>query len=143
PTTEKPTTEEPTTEKPTTEEPTTEKPTTEEPTTEKPTTEEPTTEKPTTEAPTTEKPTTEEPTTEKPTTEEPVKSGTLTIKKIDSKDDSKVLEGAEFKLSQDGKVIKENLVTDKDGKIEIKDLPYGDYELEETKAPEGYELSKE
>ncbi|MGK0555428.1 SpaA isopeptide-forming pilin-related protein, partial [Macrococcus capreoli] len=73
----------------------------------------------------------------------PDPTGTLNIKKVDSQDESKVLEGAEFKLVQGDKVIKENLVTDKDGKIEIKDLPYGDYELEETKAPEGYELSKE
>ncbi|MGK0555427.1 SpaA isopeptide-forming pilin-related protein, partial [Macrococcus capreoli] len=73
----------------------------------------------------------------------PVPTGTLNIKKIDSKDDSKVLEGAEFKLVQGDKVIKEGIVTDANGVIQVADLPYGDYELVETKAPVGYELSKE
>ncbi|MGK0577987.1 MSCRAMM family protein, partial [Macrococcus capreoli] len=138
PTTEKPTTEEPTTEEPTTEKPTTEKPTTEKPTTEEPTTEKPTTEKPTTEEPTTEKPTTEKPTTEAPTTEKPVQTGSITITKVDSENASTVLAGAEFNLMQDGKVVKANLVSNQNGVVEIKDLPFGTYELVETKAPNGY-----
>src|SRR5699024_6628457 len=51
------------------------------------------------------------------------------------------LEGAEFKLiDADGNIVKENLVTNHDGEIEIDDLFLGDYQLIETKAPSGYEL---
>ena len=52
------------------------------------------------------------------------------------------LEGEEFAIYKDGKVIKEKIVTDEDGKATV-DLPYGEYELREVKAPEGYVRSNE
>ncbi|MGM9928119.1 MAG: SpaA isopeptide-forming pilin-related protein, partial [Bacillus sp. (in: firmicutes)] len=65
--------------------------------------------------------------------------GSVEITKVDSESGAK-LEGAEFKLTdQEGKDI-ETLTTDENGKVTFKDLPYGEYQLEETKAPEGYLL---
>src|SRR5699024_6523626 len=52
----------------------------------------------------------------------------------------KTLKGAEFKLmDSEGEVVEENLTTNIDGEIEVNDLFLGDYQLIETKAPEGYE----
>lgn len=68
--------------------------------------------------------------------------GSITVIKTDDakKDrDKKTLRGAEFDLIQDGKVIASG-TTDRHGKIEFKDLDYGEYELVETKAPDGYRL---
>ena len=65
----------------------------------------------------------------------------LTITKFE-KGTIETLEGAEFAIYKDGKVIKEKIVTDKYGKA-IVDLPYGTYELRETKAPEGYVRNNE
>ncbi|MGK0555437.1 SpaA isopeptide-forming pilin-related protein, partial [Macrococcus capreoli] len=67
--------------------------------------------------------------------------GSVTVKKVDSNDSTKLLAGAEFKIVQGDKVIKEGLVTDANGTVNVNDLPFGDYELVETKAPEKYELS--
>ncbi|KMY43500.1 hypothetical protein AC622_04020 [Bacillus sp. FJAT-27916] len=74
-----------------------------------------------------------------PTPEE--KTGSIEITKID-KDTQEKLAGAEFTLSQDGKVIKTG-VTDENGIVKFDDLPFGTYELKETKAPEGYEANNE
>ncbi|WP_187393444.1 Cna B-type domain-containing protein [Bacillus sp. E214] len=66
---------------------------------------------------------------------EPV--GDLKVVKIDSADDEKVLEGAEFTLTdKDGNV--QTLTTDQEGAAFFENLPYGEYELAETKAPKGY-----
>ncbi|WP_139891617.1 Cna B-type domain-containing protein, partial [Bacillus sp. D386] len=66
---------------------------------------------------------------------EPV--GDLKVVKIDSADDEKVLEGAEFTLTdKDGNV--QTLTTDQEGVAFFENLPYGEYELAETKAPKGY-----
>ena len=68
--------------------------------------------------------------------------GSLEITKTDI-DTSEPLEGAELRLTnQEGNVVG-TLTTDKNGKVTFKNLPYGDYKLEETKAPEGYVLNKE
>ncbi len=88
----------------------------------------------------------------------------LNVIKEDSENTQKLLPGAEFKLSRiEGgiaTVIKltgstgsytaladedyaqgiETVITDANGKISISNLPIGIYELEETKAPEGYAL---
>ncbi|WP_148629473.1 SpaA isopeptide-forming pilin-related protein, partial [Bacillus sp. E214] len=68
-------------------------------------------------------------------------TGSIELKKIDSKD-KKVLEGAEFELYLDGKVIKTGK-TDKNGSLNFENLSYGTYEIKETKAPKGYQLSDE
>ena len=51
------------------------------------------------------------------------------------------LQGAKFKLyTKAGKLVG-SYDTDENGKIEVKDLAYGDYYFQEVKAPEGYKLS--
>jgi|GEM_PF-3077997 len=66
----------------------------------------------------------------------------LKIIKID-KNTGNALEGAEFALYKDGvQVVSEKIVTDEQGIAKVK-LPYGKYELIETKAPNGYKKSEE
>ncbi|MBD3107155.1 choice-of-anchor A family protein [Bacillus sp. AGMB 02131] len=74
-------------------------------------------------------------------TNEKIKKGSISILKVDEADQSP-LSGAEFTLTQDGEVI-EKATTDQEGKASFEDLPHGTYELQETKAPEGYVLSEE
>lgn len=76
--------------------------------------------------------------------------GNITIQKTDSVT-RKVIEGVEFKLSVkngnktevakdiNGKEVK-NAVTDKRGIAEFKDIPYGDYIIEEIKADDWYKI---
>ena len=67
--------------------------------------------------------------------------GSISIEKVDSKDSELKLEGAEFKvINSDGEEVG-NIVTGEDGKGSLGNLPYGEYTLIETKAPDGYELS--
>ena len=67
--------------------------------------------------------------------------GSISIEKVDSKDSKLKLEGAEFKvINSDGEEVG-NIVTGQDGKGSLGNLPYGEYTLIETKAPDGYELS--
>ena len=87
--------------------------------------------------------------------------GNLELEKIDSVT-RKGLEGARFNLykkyeqnenikpREENKIeiqemyelVKENIVTDENGKISIKDLEWGEYYIQETKAPEGYVLDE-
>ena len=54
------------------------------------------------------------------------------------------LTGAEFKLvDAAGKVVKEQLLSDEQGKVFVEDLAPGDYQFIETKAPTGYLLNTE
>lgn len=66
-------------------------------------------------------------------------TGKIEITKTDSKDNSIKLKDAEFSLlDSSGKLI-ENATTDKNGKA-VFTVPLGDYDVIETKAPDGYEL---
>ncbi|WP_323686914.1 SpaA isopeptide-forming pilin-related protein [Listeria welshimeri] len=68
------------------------------------------------------------------------KSGSVILTKEDSATKA-ALSGAEFELqTSTGTKVAENLVSDTDGKIEVKDLTPGDYKFIETKAPTGYQL---
>ncbi|KFL85801.1 LPXTG cell wall anchor domain protein [Bacillus cereus] len=67
-------------------------------------------------------------------------TGSIELTKVDM-DHNGTLEGAIFNiLDQDGKVVREGLKTDGHGKLIINDLKPGNYQLVETKAPEGYQL---
>ena len=80
-------------------------------------------------------------------------TGTLTLTKEDSQDDSKKLEGATFKLEAtvDGKTLSfPNLTTNEKGVATFTELPVYDangqkitYTLTETAAPEGYYIDDE
>ena len=62
--------------------------------------------------------------------------GSIEILKVDSEDESKVLEGAVFSIKRGDEVI--NVTTDKDGRATISAIGAGTYELEEVEAPAGY-----
>ncbi|MHA4153556.1 SpaA isopeptide-forming pilin-related protein [Bacillus cereus] len=67
--------------------------------------------------------------------------GTVELTKVDDIDGT-TLEGAIFKIvDMDGKDVRSDLTTDKDGKISVSDLRPGDYQFIETKAPTGYDLN--
>lgn len=70
---------------------------------------------------------------------ETFKRGTFKVVKIDSKDSSKKLAGATYKLS--GAYLE--ATTDKNGEITFSNIKPGTYGLVETKAPLGYKLDKE
>ena len=64
--------------------------------------------------------------------------GSVKLKKVDSSDDKKVLEGAKFELLDSNENAISEHVTDKNGMIEVKDLKPGDYYFKEIAAPDGY-----
>nr|WP_297789034.1 SpaA isopeptide-forming pilin-related protein [uncultured Anaerococcus sp.] len=74
------------------------------------------------------------------------KSTSFNIKKVDSNDRTLPLEGAEFTLFWLGKDNKTKQVdrqtSDSNGLIHFEDIRPGTYRLYETKAPEGYHLSR-
>ncbi|MBC1250658.1 collagen binding domain-containing protein, partial [Listeria welshimeri] len=70
------------------------------------------------------------------------KTGSVTLTKEDSVTKAG-LSGAEFEVQNaSGTKVKDNLVTDADGKVTVKDLAPGDYQFVETKAPTGYQLDE-
>ncbi|MBY0596945.1 SpaA isopeptide-forming pilin-related protein [Bacillus bingmayongensis] len=69
--------------------------------------------------------------------------GNVQLLKVDAENPEKKLEGATFILQDSkGKKISEHK-TDRSGKIQIKDLPFGSYQFVEKQAPGGYVLSKD
>ena len=67
--------------------------------------------------------------------------GNIKVVKVD--EDTNFLANAEITLSDlEGNVVQKAL-TDENGLVTFTNIPYGDYEVKETKAPEGYNLSKE
>ncbi|MFP7479764.1 SpaA isopeptide-forming pilin-related protein [Terribacillus saccharophilus] len=68
-------------------------------------------------------------------------TGSVLLKKVDSKESTIGLAGAVFKLQDEtGKTIREGLTTDENGELSITDLKPGDYQLIETQAPVDYKL---
>ncbi|HDR7413466.1 TPA: choice-of-anchor A family protein, partial [Bacillus toyonensis] len=71
-------------------------------------------------------------------------TGQFEIVKVDANDKTKRLAGAQFTLKDvKGNVVKEGITTDESGIVKVDGLVPGEYTLEETKAPEGYELTKQ
>ncbi|WP_027633997.1 SpaA isopeptide-forming pilin-related protein [Clostridium hydrogeniformans] len=71
---------------------------------------------------------------------EEIKLGNIKLKKVD--ENKNPLKGAEFTLyDSEGKKVKVSTSND-DGIVMFKDVPYGNYKIKETKAPEGYEALK-
>jgi len=68
--------------------------------------------------------------------------GSIEITKTDM-DTGKTLAGAEFRLTDEAGNVIGTLTTDENGKATFENLPYGEYKVEETKAPKGYLLNKE
>lgn len=66
--------------------------------------------------------------------------GSLTIKKVDAVDEKTVLQGAEFELYNGKNQLVATNITDADGKIVFENLPYDQYTLKETKAPNSYAI---
>ncbi|EGO7986491.1 collagen binding domain-containing protein, partial [Enterococcus faecalis] len=71
--------------------------------------------------------------------------GKVTSVRLEKRDSrtNEMLAGAKFKLLNfEGKIIKEDLVTNRDGVITIDELKEGDYHLVEVQAPTGYVLDE-
>ncbi|WIY58842.1 SpaA isopeptide-forming pilin-related protein [Bacillus arachidis] len=69
--------------------------------------------------------------------------GNVQLLKVDAENPDKKLEGATFVLQDSkGKKISEHK-TDKNGMIEVTNVPFGSYQFVEKQAPKGYVLSKD
>lgn len=72
-------------------------------------------------------------------------TGNIIFHKLD--EDNLPLPGAEFTLYHENDINFENplstAISDEQGKVEFKDVPYGSYKIIETKAPEGFLISEE
>ncbi|KAB8138047.1 LPXTG cell wall anchor domain-containing protein [Gracilibacillus oryzae] len=68
-------------------------------------------------------------------------TGSVQLTKLAEGSD-KPLAGAVFEIRQGDAVIKDNLVTDSDGKVVVDDLTPGEYQFVEVKAPAGYHLDR-
>ncbi|MFX0549855.1 MSCRAMM family protein [Hathewaya histolytica] len=76
------------------------------------------------------------------TVENRLDTGEVIIKKVDSLDERKLLEGAEFEIRDNKGNLITTIKTGENGTASAVLVP-GDYTLSETRAPRGYELSKE
>lgn len=75
------------------------------------------------------------------TVKDPRIPGKLRVKKVDASDSGIGLKGAVFQLLKaDGTVVLEKLETDENGEAAADGLEWGDYWLEEIRAPEGHYL---
>lgn len=68
-------------------------------------------------------------------------TGALCIEKQDARDAGKLLSGAEFLVEGQGGGYSQRFTTDANGRIIIAKLHPGTYQVKETRAPVGYELS--
>ena len=76
------------------------------------------------------------------TNEKEINHGSVVLRKTDQID-GRALSGAEFSLFQaSGELVISELISEKDGKIIVTNLPVGDYYFMESKAPVGYVLSE-
>ena len=71
--------------------------------------------------------------------ENKLKKGGIIIRKFDKKHPDMTVSGAVFTVYQNGKEYKKLTETSK-GVYDLKNIPYGDYTVKETSAPEGYLL---
>src|SRR5690625_2065885 len=73
------------------------------------------------------------------TFENPLSTGSVELLKVNENDET--LEGAVFELhDENGNTLRENLMTDSDGKLFVDDLKPGTYQFVETEAPSSYVL---
>ncbi|KAB2459055.1 SpaA isopeptide-forming pilin-related protein [Bacillus sp. CH140a_4T] len=69
--------------------------------------------------------------------------GSVELIKVDDVEENTTLEGAVFKIvNKDGHDVRTDLITDKNGRLVVDELPPGDYEFIETKAPNHYDLNE-
>ena len=69
-------------------------------------------------------------------------SAAFHVKKVDKDDPKKVLEGAEFTLTDANGAVVATETSDKKGELSFNTLTEGTYTLKETKAPENYKLDE-
>ena len=69
-------------------------------------------------------------------------SAAFHVKKVDKDDPKKVLEGAEFTLTDANGAVVATATSDKKGELSFNTLTEGIYTLKETKAPENYKLDE-
>ena len=70
------------------------------------------------------------------------KGATLTVIKLDAEGHQR-LEGAEFDVKRADGTLVEHIATDDLGEARVRELPWGDYTLTETRAPKGFVLDTE
>ena len=69
--------------------------------------------------------------------------GSVELIKVDDVEENTTLEGAVFKIvNKNGHDVRTDLTTDKNGRLVVDELPPGDYEFIETKAPTHYDLNE-
>ncbi|PGB55303.1 SpaA isopeptide-forming pilin-related protein, partial [Bacillus anthracis] len=69
--------------------------------------------------------------------------GSVELIKVDDVEENTTLEGAVFKIvNKGGHDVRTDLTTDKNGRLVVDELPPGDYEFIETKAPTHYDLNE-
>ncbi len=75
------------------------------------------------------------------TVKDPRIPGAVKLIKKDASDSTIRLSGGEFRLCKtDGTLVEKGLKTDENGELTVENLEWGDYYLEEVKAPEGHYL---